>query len=43
MLATETYVERRLHLKEAMGSGLILFLGHDESPMNYLDNPYPFR
>ena len=43
MLATETYVARRLHLKEAMGSGLILFLGHDESPMNYLDNPYPFR
>ena len=43
MLATETYVRRRFQLKEAMGSGLILFLGHDESPMNYLDNPYPFR
>lgn len=43
MLATETYTQRRLHLKEAMGSGLILFLGHDESPMNYSDNPYPFR
>jgi Xaa-Pro aminopeptidase len=43
MLSTETYTQRRLQLKEAMGSGLILFLGHDESPMNYLDNPYPFR
>ena len=43
MLATETYIERRRHLMEAMGSGLILFLGHDESPMNYADNPYPFR
>ncbi len=43
MLATETYIQRRLRLKEAMGSGLILFLGHDESPMNYADNPYPFR
>ena len=26
-----------------MGSGLILFWGNDESPMNYPDNPYPFR
>jgi Xaa-Pro aminopeptidase len=43
MLSTETYTQRRLQLKEAMGSGLILLLGHDESPMNYLDNPYPFR
>jgi Xaa-Pro aminopeptidase len=43
MLAIETYIERRRHLMEAMGSGLILFLGHDESPMNYADNPYPFR
>lgn len=43
MLATETYIERRRQLMEAMGSGLILFLGHDESPMNYADNPYPFR
>ena len=43
MLSAETYTQRRLQLKEAMGSGLILFLGHDESPMNYLDNPYPFR
>ena len=43
MLATDTYIERRRQLMEAMGSGLILFLGHDESPMNYADNPYPFR
>jgi Xaa-Pro aminopeptidase len=43
MLSTETYSQRRFQLKEAMGSGLLLFLGHDESPMNYSDNPYPFR
>ena len=43
MLATDTYIERRRQLMEAMGSGLNLFLGHDESPMNYADNPYPFR
>jgi Xaa-Pro aminopeptidase len=43
MLAVETYQQRRAQLREAVGSGLILFLGHDESPMNYRDNPYPFR
>ncbi len=26
-----------------MGSGLVLLLGHDLSPMNCADNPYPFR
>ena len=29
---------RRLHQ-----SGLLLFLGNDESGMNYAGNPYPFR
>ncbi len=26
-----------------MDAGLILLLGNEESPMNYRDNPYPFR
>jgi len=26
-----------------MDGGIILFLGNEESPMNYPDNPYPFR
>ncbi len=26
-----------------VGSGLILLPGHLDAPMNYLDNPYPFR
>ena len=26
-----------------VNSGLLLFLGNDESPMNYADNPFHFR
>jgi Xaa-Pro aminopeptidase len=43
MFPSETYIARRKRLKQQMQSGIILFLGNDESPMNYLDNPYPFR
>lgn len=37
------YIKRRDILKNKIQTGLILFLGNDESPMNYPDNPYPFR
>lgn len=30
-------------MKRAVGSGLLLFLGNDESGMNYADNTYHFR
>jgi Xaa-Pro aminopeptidase len=43
MFAADTYIERRGRLKEQIQSGLILFLGNEESPMNYPDNLYPFR
>jgi Xaa-Pro aminopeptidase len=43
MFATGIYIERRRRLKEQVQSGLILFLGNEESPMNYPDNQYPFR
>jgi Xaa-Pro aminopeptidase len=43
MFSTATYVARRRELAEKVGSGLILLLGNDESPMNYADNPYHFR
>jgi len=39
----ETYVERRAALKKVVGSGLLLFIGNDESGMNYAGNTYPFR
>jgi Xaa-Pro aminopeptidase len=37
------YVERRRRLKEDLKSGLALFLGNEESPMNYPDNTFHFR
>jgi Xaa-Pro aminopeptidase len=43
MFHSDVYAKRRKRLKQDVGSGLILFLGHGQSPINYLDNPYPFR
>jgi Xaa-Pro aminopeptidase len=43
MFLKETYIGRRNRLKKSVGSGLILLLGNDESPMNYADNGYHFR
>ncbi|MBQ0056196.1 MAG: aminopeptidase P N-terminal domain-containing protein [Bacteroidales bacterium] len=43
MFSKETYTERRARLSEAMGSGLLLFLGNGIASMNYPDNNYPFR
>ncbi len=43
MFPANVYVERRRRLKEQIQSGLILFLGNEESPMNFSDNQYPFR
>ncbi|MDH5705890.1 MAG: aminopeptidase P family protein [Candidatus Aminicenantes bacterium] len=37
------YTQRRARLKEQLKSGLILFLGNEESPMNYPANPFHFR
>jgi Xaa-Pro aminopeptidase len=43
MFSKETYKARRAKLKQTVGSGLLLFLGNDESGMNYADNTYHFR
>ncbi|MCP4611992.1 MAG: aminopeptidase P family protein [Planctomycetes bacterium] len=43
MFAADVYIKRRRRLKKQIQSGLILFLGNEESPMNYPDNQYPFR
>ncbi len=39
----DTYIERRKQLKQKMGSGVLLFLGNEESSSNFKDNWYPFR
>ncbi|HVZ97241.1 MAG TPA: Xaa-Pro aminopeptidase [Chitinophagaceae bacterium] len=43
MFDKEVYIARRKRLKEQVGNGMILFLGNEESSMNYRDNLYPFR
>ncbi len=43
MFQKTTYIRRRKELKEKVGKGLILFLGNEESSMNYTDNTYHFR
>ena len=43
MFKSNTYIERRRQLKKQIGSGVILFVGNQESPMNYPDNAYLLR
>ncbi|MGE4568313.1 MAG: aminopeptidase P family protein [Bacteroidales bacterium] len=43
MFSKETYQQRRTLLRRQVESGLLLFLGNQESGMNYADNTYPFR
>jgi Xaa-Pro aminopeptidase len=43
MFSRETYVNRRAALASKFDSGILLFPGNSESPMNYADNCYPFR
>ena len=43
MFDTNVYVERRAKLRKMFGNGLLLFVGNDESPMNYHSNTYRFR
>lgn len=42
MFPSKTYRSRREQLKKTLKSGLVLFPGNGESPMNYADNFYPF-
>ena len=43
MFDAKTYTSRRKRLQADIRAGLILFLGNDQSPMNFTDNQYPFR
>ncbi len=43
MFEAKIYTQRRARLKQQLGSGVLLFLGNQESPMNYPTNPYHFR
>jgi Xaa-Pro aminopeptidase len=43
MFSKEVYQQRRNALKAAIGEGIILLPGNEESGMNYKDNVYHFR
>lgn len=43
MFDKQVYIDRRAELKKKFKTGIILFLGNDESAMNYADNTYTFR
>eukprot|EP01133_Synstelium_polycarpum_P011149 gene11149-12989_t len=43
MFDQEIYSNRRSALKLALDKGILLFLGNEESPMNFKDNTYHFR
>ncbi|MBI9034674.1 MAG: aminopeptidase P family protein [Bacteroidales bacterium] len=43
MFSSQTYTGRRNRLKKQVDNGVALFLGNEESPMNYADNTYHFR
>ncbi|MDD3741102.1 MAG: aminopeptidase P N-terminal domain-containing protein, partial [Bacteroidales bacterium] len=43
MFKPQVYKSRREHLRKLLGEGVYLFLGNNESPMNYRDNTYHFR
>jgi len=43
MFATNVYVERRKKIRAGLPGGILLFLGNQEVPFNYLANTYAFR
>ncbi len=43
MFSAPTYQNRRERLMQQVAHGVILFLGNDESAMNFAHNCYPFR
>ncbi len=43
MFTREEYEVRRENLKKSVKSGVLLFLGNEESSINFKDNWYPFR
>lgn len=43
MFSKETYIQRRAALRNRLSSGLVLFLGNIDNPINFKDNCYPFR
>jgi Xaa-Pro dipeptidase len=43
MFPSKTYIDRRNQLKTQVKSGIVLFIGNNESPINFAASCYPFR
>jgi len=43
MFKSDVYTKRREQLREKVKTGIALFIGNKEAPMNYPDNTYHFR
>lgn len=43
LFSKATYVKRRENLKQEIDRGILLFMGNEESSINFKDNWYPFR
>ncbi|KAA3656499.1 MAG: aminopeptidase P family protein, partial [Calditrichaeota bacterium] len=43
MFSSKIYTDRRNNLKKQFDSGILLFMGNAEAPMNYPHNWYQFR
>lgn len=43
LFSQQTYITRRETLRKRIGSGLIIIMGNNDSPMNYPSNVYKFR
>ena len=43
MFKSEVYIKRREELRKKVRTGIAIFIGSSEAPMNYPDNTYHFR
>ena len=43
MFSKEVYIRRREKLRKKVKSGIAIFIGNDEAPMNYPANAYHYR
>ena len=43
MFASDVYIQRRNTLRQRLSTGVVLLIGHNEVPINFAHNTYPFR
>lgn len=43
MFASDVYIQRRNTLRQGLSKGVAVLIGHNEAPINFAHNTYPFR